>query len=358
MTKIVDGSKATVHAGPVSRAAGVAYSLARLLPLSNRILIDVNSQRPVDSALSFLSARWRTQHAGIRQVVITPRVRDSWRHSWHLGRSRWLVTNELFFSRLPKREGQFMLVAVNEQPLVRSGRDNPDWVLQPSSERRPSRSQVDRWDLVVTSSPFATQVLRSSSGYVGEVLEGVSAFADASATALDDPQLRIRLALNPNLPVVLCALASSTSAMQAEALVQAFAGRMQFRFVTDDGSRVHSSQVFDDLPSWCAAADLLVTDWSSLAMEFGSLQRPIVAFQPDHLDVVRRRGTYLDLPTVLPGPMVTTMSELFEQLQVWLADGDAGLSEFGKRSSAFSQFGAPPKSVAAERIWQSSMGSR
>ncbi|MDP2014089.1 MAG: hypothetical protein Q8L05_07680, partial [Actinomycetota bacterium] len=38
---VIDGSKAVVRAGPVSRLAGLAFSVARVLPLSPRVVIDV-----------------------------------------------------------------------------------------------------------------------------------------------------------------------------------------------------------------------------------------------------------------------------------------------------------------------------
>jgi len=356
--EVIDASKATVRAGPVSQAAAIAFSIARLLPLSKRIVFDVNSARPVDSAFASLEDQWKSDHPEARLVDITPRIRDSWRHAWQLGRARWVITNELFTSRLPKRDGQRMLVAVSELPIVRSGRDNPDWVLQPTSERRPSRSQVERWDLAVTSSPLATQILRSSSGYVGAVVEGVSLFADAIASAASETGLRDRLGLDAALPLVLCALRTSESQLRVDELAQAFAGRLQFVVVTDDGSRLSAKQVFDDLPSWCAAADLMITDWSSLVMEFAGRQRPILAFQPDALDMVRRRGTNMDLAQILPGPLTAQHSELVERLENWLVHGDDSLPEFAERSSQFAQLGSHATGETATRIWQAVMGAR
>lgn len=347
---ILDRSRTRVHAGPVSRLAGLAFSIARVLPPSNRIVVDVNAERPVDSAFNALALQWQQQNPEVRFLVITKAMRDSWKHAWHLGRAHTVVTNEQFISRLPKRVGQRQVVAVHELPLVRTGRDNPDWVLQPTSERRPSRSQVERWDLVVTSSPFATEVLRYSSAYVGPVLEGPSVFADAMAAAGADRDLRHRLGLEAELPVVLLALRSSESEVPVAALIERFAARLQFVVVTDDGSGVGARQVFDDLPSWCAAADLMVTDWSSLVMEFAGALRPIVAFQPDALDVVRRRGTNLNLAELLPGPVVSSPSELVQRLEQWLAGGAQAFEEFVERSGEFSILGSRATGDAAARI--------
>ena len=351
---VVDGSRAVVRAGPVGRLAGLAFSAARLLPLSDEVLIDIDGTRPVDSALAGLGQLWQAMARPMRMWTVTPTTRNSWRHAWHLGRARWLISNERFISRLPKRAGQMHVLAVFELPLVRSGRDNPDWVLQPTSERRPSWSQVERWDLAVTSSAFATQVLRSSSGYVGPVLEGESVFADAAAADSRTDQ-REWPGLDPRLPVVLLALRSSDTLIPVEELMQAFSGRLQFVLVTDDGSPIDvgsqdARQAFDELPSWCAAAQLMITDWSGLAMEYAGLRRPIIGFRPDALDVVRRRGTYLDLPSIWPGPCVSTSEELLDALERWLVHGDGSLTEFHAHSAQFALLGSTPSGDAAARI--------
>lgn len=347
---IVDESRAVVHAGPVGRLAGLAFAFARMLPLRRRVLIDVNSARPIDTAFASLHRGMSAHKPRVRIREIAKAERNGWRHAWHLGRDRWVITNERFISRLPKRQGQQQIVAICEQPLLRTGRDNPDWVLQPTSERRPSRSQVERWDLVVTSSPLATQVLRSSSGYVGPVLEGASVFADAMGEAALAPGLRERLGLQPEIPLVLCAVRTARTLVPIAELTTTFAGRLQLVVVTDDRSQIDARQAFDDAPAWCAAADLMLTDWSSLATVFAARKRPIIGFQPDALDMVRRRGSYVDTASVLPGPVVASTGELIETLERWLAMGDAALPEFAEHSVGFAVLGSQQTGGAVSRI--------
>ena len=355
MPAVVDGSKALVHAGPVSRLAGIAFSVARLLPMSNRVLVDVDGSRPIDSAFAYLTQQWQAQSTPVRLTVVTPLTRNSWRHAWQLGRARWLISNERFISRLPKRKGQIHVMAVSETPLVRIGRDNPDWVLQPTSERRPSRAQVERWDQAITSSPYATEVLRSSSGYVGPVIQGQSLFADAIAVASAQPGLRERLGLDPLLPFVLIALRDARTLIPVELLSGTFRAGMQFAVVTDEGlapqaAGTHARPVLSDAPSWFAAADVMITDWSSLAMEYAGLRRPIIAFRPDTLDIVRRRGTYLDLAEVWPGSCVTSDDQLVALLEQWREGGDQGLAEFAAHSTEFALLGSRTSGEAANQL--------
>ncbi|MFA7324456.1 MAG: CDP-glycerol glycerophosphotransferase family protein [Candidatus Nanopelagicales bacterium] len=339
----------------------IAFFIARLLPLRDELLFDVEGTRAIDSALVDLGARWQREHPRTRQHWISSTTRHSWRHAWHLGRARWLVANETFLNRIPKRTGQRMLIAGCALPILRTGRDNPDWVLQPTSERRPAWSQVGRWDLATAPSAFAEQVLRSSTAYVGQTVDG-TVFGDAVALAAGDSTLRDRLGLDGHRPVVLLAFVTAEQAPDLAEVATALSERVQLVAMTDDGSRLGQvqgvQQVSADAASWCAAADVLVTDWSVLTLEFARLQRPIIGLQPHGLDMVRRRGTYLDLHEQLPGPILGSSAELVAQLEAWLVDGAAAVPNFEQRSSAFAHFAGPADGHTAARLWQALAGAQ
>ena len=64
-----------------------------------------------------------------------------------------------------------------------------------------------------------------------------------------------------------------------------------------------------------AAADGLVTDYSSVMFDYALLDRPMVFYVPDLDDYARTRGTYLDLAETAPGPLARTEEELFAALR-------------------------------------------
>lgn len=339
----------------------LAFFIARLLPARAEVVFDVQGGRAVDTALVGLMQQWQQQRPRTRHRWIERGERGRWRHAWHLGRARWLVCNEVFLTRLPKRSGQRMLVAGIELPLLRSGRDNPDWVLQPTSERRPAWSQVGRWDLAVAPSAFAEQVLRSSTAYVGEVVTG-SVFGDAVAAAAADVGLRARLGIQAPERVVLIALASATRAPDLREVRACLPAGVRLVAVTDDGSRLplvpEVVQLDADIAAWCAAADLLITDWSALTLEFARLQRPCIAFQVDGPALERRRGTYLDLPALLPGPVVDSVASLEEVLRAWADGGAEAIGHDAERSAALAQAAGPADGGTADRLWQALAGGR
>jgi CDP-glycerol glycerophosphotransferase len=70
-----------------------------------------------------------------------------------------------------------------------------------------------------------------------------------------------------------------------------------------------------DATELLAAADVFVTDYSSLAYDFALTNRPILFFTYD-LEVYRDeiRGFYVDLEAEAPGPLLRTTDELAEAL--------------------------------------------
>jgi CDP-glycerol glycerophosphotransferase (TagB/SpsB family) len=60
----------------------------------------------------------------------------------------------------------------------------------------------------------------------------------------------------------------------------------------------------------CLAADVLVTDYSSLMFDYAVLDRPIVIFAPDWETYRTKRGVYFDLLHEAPGVVCRTAQEL------------------------------------------------
>ena len=76
---------------------------------------------------------------------------------------------------------------------------------------------------------------------------------------------------------------------------------------------VHDVSYYPDVRDLYAAADVLVTDYSSVMFDYAITGRPIVFYAYD-LDRFRDsiRGFYFDLFAEPPGPVVRTQEELFD----------------------------------------------
>ncbi len=62
------------------------------------------------------------------------------------------------------------------------------------------------------------------------------------------------------------------------------------------------------------AADVLVTDYSSMMFDYAVLDRPVVIFAPDWDEYRRVRGVYFDLMAEPPGAVATDPAALTEAL--------------------------------------------
>ena len=64
-----------------------------------------------------------------------------------------------------------------------------------------------------------------------------------------------------------------------------------------------------------AAADVLVTDYSSVIFEYSLLGRPMVFFAPDLEEYEQERSFYYDYKDFVPGPIAQTTEDLIGLLQ-------------------------------------------
>lgn len=70
-----------------------------------------------------------------------------------------------------------------------------------------------------------------------------------------------------------------------------------------------------EAPALIFAADVLVTDYSSLMFDFAMLGRPMLFFAPDLDEYQADRGLYVDYEAFVPGRVVRTFDEVIEAIR-------------------------------------------
>jgi CDP-glycerol glycerophosphotransferase len=97
--------------------------------------------------------------------------------------------------------------------------------------------------------------------------------------------------------------------------------------------RVREVSKYPDATELLLAADVLVTDYSSLMFDFANTGRPMLFFTYD-LDHYEHdiRGFYLDFRAEAPGPLLKTEDEVADALR---GLGDGVPAEYAERYSAF-----------------------
>ena len=75
-----------------------------------------------------------------------------------------------------------------------------------------------------------------------------------------------------------------------------------------------------DIYTLLAAADLLITDYSSVCYDFALTGKPVIFFMPDYEEYSAKRGFYMGLDE-LPGPVVTDEERIVTKVAKVLATG-------------------------------------
>lgn len=258
---------------------------------------------------------------GCRPVVVgTP--------DWHraLATSAVIVTNDNLPFWFHKRPGQRILQTWHGTPIKRLLLDAPPTATTLAYRRLMGR-QVPEWDLLLAQTEAAGHDLAGSMGYTGPVLVGEQPRNKALVAARAHREdLRRDLGLEPDARTVLyaptwreamrgsqdglagllepAALAAATGAV---VLVRAH----HMNTFDAHGDRVLDVSRFPSVEALMDLADVLITDYSSIVLDWALTGRPAILHVPD-LDAYRddERGFYQDWPETSGLPVTHDQAEL------------------------------------------------
>lgn len=237
------------------------------------------------------------------------------------GAARLLVVNDWLRRRFERRRGQRVLQTWHGTPLKRLALHRGFAPRRMAAVLRESR----RWDVLLAPNPYSAKILRAAYAFIGRPVwvEGyprndVLVTGDGGAT-------RRMLGIGAEERVLLYAPTwrddrdEMVDFLDAEALardtgaVVLVRGHSRTLHPGKDaaGARVIDVTGFSDAAHLMAAADALITDYSSVMFDFSVTGRPMFFFTPDigHYRG-RLRDFYFDLAERAPGPLVHTQSEL------------------------------------------------
>jgi len=260
-----------------------------------------------------------------------------------LARARFIVGNDYWPEMLRRRRGQTLVQTWHGMSLKKHGELLADSPLARRSLRRSRQQDADNWQLLLCPSPAATPLLRAAFPYAGEVLETGLPRADLFRRALANgsgEQVRSRLGIAPDRRVLLYAPTyrdrlrqgrtryrlGATLDIEALHRVLGDGWTVLFRrhrhaigrlpvLISDGAPFVHDVSEHPHVEDLVAASDVLVTDYSSLAVDQVSLDRPLLFFTPDldeYVDTVR--GLAIPLDESAPAPVLRTTDEVASAL--------------------------------------------
>ncbi|QMU73572.1 bifunctional glycosyltransferase family 2 protein/CDP-glycerol:glycerophosphate glycerophosphotransferase [Streptacidiphilus sp. P02-A3a] len=280
--------------------------------------------------------------------------------------AKYLVNNVNFPHTMTKRPGSVHLQTQHGTPLKLLGldlRDRPEAGGDMDFERM--LEHVARWDYLVSPNPHSSTAFGSAYPGRYRVLETGYPRNDrlSHGTSAQTAAIRERLGIPAGSTAVLYApthreqhpgyVPALDLAALAAALGPDFTLLVRTHYFYADAERdLGAGTVLDvsghpSVEDLYLAADILVTDYSSVMFDYAVLDRPIVVFAPDWAEYQRIRGVYFDLRAEPPGLFTTTQAELEQAL----TDGSAAGPEAAKARAAFrARFCPWDDGGAAERV--------
>jgi len=336
---------------------GIDRALARLRPDITRYWSVVDRSIPVPEGA----------------VPIVEGSRDWWRVR---ASARVLVVNDWLRKRFRRRAHQRVLQTWHGTMLKRLALDRPrpSGLLGRVSWARTRAAIVlerRRWDALLAQNGYSAEIFRSAYAMDGPIwVEGYPRNDLLSSPDVPDRTARVREALGaaPGARIVLYA---PTWRDDRRELVDYLDVE---RFAADLGPghllvvRGHSRTLayghdlggpglvdatgYPDLAELMLAADVLVTDYSSVMFDWMTTGRPVIFFTPDleHYSNALR-GFYFDLREEAPGPLLSTPDEVMYALRHALDDPGHFLGPFRERYAAWRERFTPlDDGAAGERV--------
>jgi CDP-glycerol glycerophosphotransferase len=285
-----------------------------------------------------------------------------------VARAKYFVNNVGFPHYVVKRPGTIHVQTFHGTPLKTMGLDlRQAYVASKRMNFDRLAERASRWDFIVSSNPFSTAIWKRVTPGNYETLEVGYPRNDALVNAGEADVARIRgeLGIGQGQQAVLFAPTHREYREEyvPPADVERLAAELGERCVVlarahyfyaeqaahaqDRNGRIRDVSQHPSVEELCLAADVLVTDYSSIMFDYAVLDRPIVIHAPDWEEYRRLRGTYFDLLAEPPGVVTTTDDELvaaFRTGAVW-SEGAAAL-----RAAFREKFCSLEDGRAAERV--------
>ena len=288
-----------------------------------------------------------------------------------LATAKYLVNNSAFPWYFKKVSGQVYLQTWHGTPLKRLVRDIEAGKVS-AQYLSTMRKEAGAWDYLISPSAYATSCFKSAFGYTGKTLEvGYPRNDRLNASAEERAAVRNRVrkqlgVKSAQTQLVLYAPTWRDTNRNAVGTLQTVnhidaATKLPkgFQLMYRGHSMTlaaHNSKTangaidvtdYPDITELYLAADVLITDYSSVMFDFAVTGKPMIFLTPDIEKYVADRGFYFDFVAEAPGPICHTTAEVLDALE----NVNDVAKQYGKAYKAWQQkFNALEDGKATARV--------
>lgn len=289
-----------------------------------------------------------------------------------LATSEYLVNNATFPAQFAKRPGQIYLNTWHGTPLKRMGFDIPGGAGESANTIRNFLAA----DYLLSSGPYMTDTMYAKAYkldgvYPGQIIEAGSPRVDRQfLTAGEGARIRERLGVGArrialfaptwrgdsfrspegDLADVLQATEQFSRALDPADWAVLLKVHQVIYAIADKRSDARAYLVPNSIPtnSVLAVTDVLITDYSSIVVDFLVTRRPVVFYVPDQDSYAGRRGLYRALES-LPGEVTRDRGSAVDALRRAVA-GSGDDSRNASLDAAIQEFAPHEDGRAAARV--------
>ncbi|MEV4636225.1 bifunctional glycosyltransferase family 2 protein/CDP-glycerol:glycerophosphate glycerophosphotransferase [Actinoplanes sp. NPDC049548] len=280
-----------------------------------------------------------------------------WSRRWYesLATSRYIVTNQHLPEWFVRRPGQVVVQTWHGTPLKRIGFDIADVQFTDRRYLEKLALEAPNWSFLVSPNTFSTPILRRAFRYEGELME--IGYPRNDLLFRDRAEIKERVRRAAGIPEGKKLVLYAPTWRDDEYSGGSY--KISMKIDIDDAAEklghdhallvrrhpnvvdeipgngegfVYDVSTYPDMADLLAAADVLITDYSSVMFDFANTGRPMLFFTYDLAHYRDKlRGFYFDFEQEAPGPLLATSDEVVAAIR----DVDIVAAEYTDRYRAF-----------------------
>ena len=264
-----------------------------------------------------------------------------------------------------KKKEQIYLQTWHGTPLKKMGYDQ---------SKRPTRYEQDRlrkqteiWDYFISSNKHSSDIFRRAFRYTGDIIETGYPRNDILINQPGDTIVKVQSNLSIPIDKKVVLFAPTFRDWDLNSFQTTLSDIKKLSKSIDENTvillRLHylladkieqlelpenilNASNYGDIQELYLISDVLITDYSSVMFDYALLKRPIILYCYDLEEYETRRGMYLDLHEVGPGPVCKDLEQVIEYLKE-----PEKLKKYEEKLELFNQeYGSMDDGLAAKRV--------